>query len=106
MKRITALLTVTIICAAIACFAQWERRTVEVSDYYLDRAYAIVTFEIDSDSGGSFGWEVTYSDDRGSHKTRDSRSSWRSGETSVSGRVLIGRDSSIRTVRVLWVNEN
>ena len=106
MKRITSLITVTIICSAIICMAQWERRTVEVSDYYLDGAYATINFDIDSDSGGSFTWEVTYQRQRGGIDTRDSRSSWRVGDASVQGRVLIGRDSRIQSVRVLRVSEN
>ena len=106
MRLITSLITVTLICTAIVCLAQWERRTVEVSDYYLDGAYATIIFDIDSDSGGSFTWEITYQRQRGGIDTRDSQNSWRVGDASVQGRILIGRDSKIHSVRVLRVDEN
>ena len=106
MRLITSLITVTLICTAIVCLAQWERRTVEVSDYYLDGAYATIIFDIDSNSGGSFTWEITYQRQRGGIDTRDSQNSWRVGDASVQGRILIGRDSKIQSVRVLRVDEN
>ena len=106
MRLITSLITVTIICSAIVCMAQWERRTVEVDDYYLDGAYATVIFDINSDRSGSFAWEVTFSDERGGNKRRDSRTNWRAGDASVSDRVMVGRDARIHNIRVTWVGEN
>ena len=107
MKRIlTALLTVTIICTAIVCLAQWERRTVEVANYYLDGAYASVIFDINSESSGSFTWEIAYVSNKRINETRESRCNWRNGDSSVSGRVLVGGGARIQNVRVLRVNEN